>query len=191
MTEPLDKFGTSNLRERNRGCVAFIGATPLVYLHVCEQLPLLQAFYPTIVTSTDAASEVAAHHAEGLKAPDLTTHSWLEIRELKGGDSPPPERISRANHGLLEAARHESPSIAIVEGRHVRRQAQQMKCRTTGTVGLFLMARQEGLIPSVADMLLRLGGTGFPFSRRMLTSTLLLCGESDRLKELLPLANGR
>ncbi|MCC5876173.1 MAG: DUF3368 domain-containing protein [Candidatus Sumerlaeia bacterium] len=191
MSQPIDEFGSDNLRELNNNRVAFVGATPLVYLHVCDQLALLKAFYPQVITSTEAAGEVTAHQAEGLKAPDLASLPWLKIRDLNREEPPSPDRVSRANMGLLRAALEHEPSIAIVEGRHVRRVAQQMKCRATGTVGLLLMARQEGLIPSVADVLLRLDGTGFPFTRRMLTSTLLLCGESNRLGELLPLTNGR
>lgn len=188
MPEPQNAFGTENLRFRNDGKAAYIGTRPLIFLHVASQLSLLPAFYPIVRTTSEVVEEVLSHRAEGLDAPDPYSLSWLKVITVDSPTGDLPAGIGQTNHTLLWEAARAGNSISIVEGRHVRRVAQQMKCATTGTVGILLMAHQEGMLTSVADILLQLRGTGFPFSLRMLTSTLLLSGESHRLRELAPLA---
>lgn len=181
-----------NLSHPRAGQVAIVGAGPLVYLHACGVVGLLEAYYPTVLTTPAVVKELTARRGEGLPGLDVAALPWLTVAEPAAGAGPAGEDgedpLGRANREVLALAAETEGAVAVVEGRHARRTGMRQGVRCTGTLGLLIMARQSGLIPSVADLLPALKEAGFPFSRKVLTSTLLFAGESARLAEVGRLA---
>lgn len=179
----------------NSGRVAIVGAGPLAYLHACGAAGILEAYYPAVLTTPAVVKELAARQGEGLPGLDVATLPWLAVAEPAADPGPAGEdgedALGRANREVLALAAETERAVAIVEGRHARRTGMRQGVRCTGTLGLLIMARRRGLIPSVADLLPALKASGFPFSRKVLTSTLLFSGESGRLGEVAALAGRR
>jgi len=65
----------------------------------------------------------------------------------------------------------------ILDDRKARKLADNLNLRFTGLLGILIKAKQNGVINSVGDVLVRLKAAGFRFSPSMAAQALRLAGE--------------
>ncbi|MBX3010755.1 MAG: DUF3368 domain-containing protein [Caldilineaceae bacterium] len=67
--------------------------------------------------------------------------------------------------------------MVVIDERKGRRYAQRLGLALTGTLGLLLLAKQEGLIPIVAPLIEQLEQAGFHLTDELLQRVLALAQE--------------
>ena len=142
----------------------------LIALDALGQVEILLTFYG-VATVPHAVAREFGH----------TLPRWLEVQAaknvnlvavLRGSLGPgEPEAIALASelHG----------SLLVLDDLRARRVASEMGLRLTGTLGLLLRAKNEGLLLSVADALSRIEQVGFRLSPTLRREVLTLAREPD------------
>lgn len=79
---------------------------------------------------------------------------------------------------VLVLAEEVSASLVIVDERRARRQASRMGFPITGTVGILLLAKNEGLVERVQPLLLQLLNAGLFLDPAIIQHALMVAGEA-------------
>ena len=152
-------------------------AGPLISLARIGRLDLLPSLFGEVIVPRAVYREITGDGSLP-GAGDLAQAGWLKIAEIQ--DSSGVARLlSSLDAGEAEVlilARELSATAAIDEKRG-RRIAEELGVSQTGTVGILLSAKKEGLVPSVRSLLDELSAKGVRLSSRLYTEACRLAGE--------------
>ena len=134
--------------------VAVTNTSPLQYLHQAGHLHLLPALYRRVLVPPAVVTELAAGRALGFDLPDPRGITWLNILTPKSIAILPAVTDLGAGERESLALAAETPGVVlVVDDGLARRHAQLLRLRFTGTAGVLVRAKREGLIPAVAPLL--------------------------------------
>lgn len=160
-------------------------STPLIYLARLERLSWLRVFYGQVMIPNAVWREVAingGHLPEGVSVRKAADEGWMTV-ETPG--------LLAAEFGLdegelgageLEAIllAKERAAVLVIDERLGRLKARHMDIDITGTGGLVLRAKRQGLIKSVSlELRLLLSETTFYMSDDLFAAALAEAGESE------------
>ena len=156
--------------------------SPLQYLHQIGLLNLIPELYGhgQILIPQAVVDEINAGRHSNKNLPTLTDLSWAII-------SPPvrsPTVSYRTNLGtgekhVIGLGLNTPDALLIMDDRVARRCAFEAGLDVTGTVGLLLVGKQQGLPTSVKPSLDRLLNSGFHISTNIYQKGLELAGEKN------------
>ncbi len=138
-----------------------LNASPLIVLAKIGREDLLLALADEIVVPHAVAMEIEAGPAED------RSRQVLSLGRLAIVDTPPPTAellawdLGSGEAAVLSFALSEAGWTAILDDAAARKCAQSLSIRVRGTLAIVLMARQQGLVPSAAEVLHSLRATGF------------------------------
>ncbi|HEY9005147.1 MAG TPA: DUF3368 domain-containing protein [Ohtaekwangia sp.] len=140
----------------------------LILLTKISELDLLRVCYKKIVVP----EEVAQDYGSALPA-------WIEIKKvIQGSLQKTLMQIIDAGEASAFALALEIPdTLVIVDDRKARKVALSLGLSVTGTLGIFIKAKRQGLIPAVKPILAKLATTDFRVSEKLLDNILDLTGE--------------
>ena len=153
--------------------------TPLVALWSIGQLTLLRDLYgevliPQAVYEEFLAVEQATHQAA------LAQASWIKPIQLIN-----PRRaliyigLGQGEAEVLALADELSARLVIMDEHKGRQFARRLGLPLTGTLGLFLAAKDKGLVLAVAPLIERLLHEGLYLAPELVAKTLELAGEKE------------
>jgi uncharacterized protein len=150
--------------------------TPLVALWALGRLDLLRDLFGEVLIpeaveteflAGDPARQEALRNASWVKKATLThSRRALVYIGLDGGESE-----------VLALADETEARLVVVDERKARRYAERLGLPLTGTLGLLLLAKESGLLNSVADEIARLREAGLFLSPALVQRTLEIAGE--------------
>ena len=152
-------------------------AGPLIALARIDRLQLLPRLFVRTVTTETVWSECFANPsaAERTRLNRAAEQGWLE----RVG-SPVVAHDWRLGPGetsaIAWALEHEA--AVLIDERAARRTATRLGLPLIGTVGLLVLAKEKGLIPSIREDLYQLADTRYRFAPELLANALTLAGES-------------
>lgn len=158
--------------------VVISNTSPLFYLHRIGQLELLRQLYGTIVVPDAVVAEINAGAAQGEDVPDLLGLNWLVPRSV-----PVPEvlrlvtDLGEGEVQVLALALENPNALVILDDRLARSLAALNDIKLTGTIGVLLRAKVNGLIPHVGPLLEALQRAGFRVTDEVKSSALRLSRE--------------
>ncbi len=155
----------------------FANTTPLQYLHRLGRLDWLRDFYGRVVVPEPVAAELAAGLQLGANVPDVRAISWIEVRAVPEADEAFPNFIHRGEAAVMTFARSSGDALILMDDGLARIHARRLGLRLTGTLGVILRAKREGLIPAVEPMLRQLQSEGFRMAPATFAKVLRLAGE--------------
>ncbi len=119
------------------------------------ELGILEKLYGKITTTIEIATEF------GEPLPD-----WVEILSVKGKDTQRllEMQIDKGESSAIALALEFSDSLLILDDFKARRIATQLGLSITGTLGIIIKAKLEGIIPSVIPILQKIKQTDFRLS---------------------------
>ena len=140
----------------------------LILLSNIDELNLLRNFGKEVLITQEILQEF------GKSLPD-----WIQIKEpidrqfqkLLGRE------IDKGEASAIILALETPGSILIIDDLKGRRIADQMDIKYSGSFGLILRAKQEGIITSVRPIIEKIRKTNFRFSENLLLSILNQAGE--------------
>jgi len=128
-----------------------INSSPLIVLFKSKQVTLLPQLFSEIFVPSAVWDEVTALGKNDLPALQLPNVSWAQRVEIANVASEIAAwDLGKGESEVLSIAKENPDSVAIVDDRAARRCAKSLDIMTIGTGGVLLLAKQRGLIPSVA-----------------------------------------
>lgn len=159
-----------------------INASPVIHLH--SVLPGGIAALPSLIGPVVVPFEVVAELEAGTDRDDAS----VALRCVEGITVRPrpvslhlllQTQIDTGEAAVIQIAMDEGADAVILDDRKARRVAREAGLRITGTLGILLIAKEAGLLPSVRDAASVLQQRGMFLEPALLKSVLSLAGESD------------
>jgi predicted nucleic acid-binding protein len=122
------------------------------------ELHLLQKLYSKITTTVEIATEF------GEPLPE-----WVEILSVKSKDTQRllEMQIDKGESSAIALALEISDSLLILDDIKARKVATQLGLSITGTLGIIIKSKLEGIIPSVIPILNKIKQTDFRLSNEV------------------------
>jgi predicted nucleic acid-binding protein len=136
--------------------------SPLQYLHTLGQLPLLERLYGAIVVPQAVIDELDVGRQQGYDVPNCRVYSWMQ-----------PETVAipvvlklvmnlgRGEAEALALSLVQPTNLVLLDDALARQIADSQELRYTGTLGVLIQAKQQGLIEAVMPLVERMQQAGF------------------------------
>jgi uncharacterized protein len=162
--------------------IVLADASPLIALGVARQLHLLKALFDKVKTTGLVLGEVAPGgdlplpgEAEILKA---IRAKWLTPLN-RDWDKPKFSFLDRGEESILRAASNlRAPCLLLIDDLPARAAAKNLGFAVTGTAGILVRAKQQGLLPAVRPVMETLHAQGFRLSTELIKAILVEVGKS-------------
>ena len=134
--------------------------TPILSLLKINKLDLLKELYGKVIIPNAVFQEME-NGREKQYYQDLSILSWIEIADIKNPES----RVyftdlDDGEAEVLILAKEQNADLVIMDEVMGRRFAKQFEFNLTGTLGVLLKAKENGLIKSVTKLLNELSEKG-------------------------------
>jgi len=127
--------------------VIFSNTTPFIALSSINRLDLLPALFARIHVVEPVVRECAAGGA--IEVPALESLPWVTVLPITTSDPEPMlTQLDEGEKWTLHAAHQARAALLLIDERIGRNLAERMGLKVTGTLGILLKARQEGMIVS-------------------------------------------
>ncbi|MBN1766999.1 MAG: DUF3368 domain-containing protein [Prolixibacteraceae bacterium] len=151
--------------------------TPIISLLKLNRLDLLQKLYTQIYIPTAVYSEIEAGKAKGYYK-DLSRIDWINIIEIQ--DKQAVKYFLDLDAGEAEAivlAAELNADLIILDEKLGRFHAKHADLKVTGTIGILIKAKSEGLIEKIKPLLNELTNKEVWISEKLKTEILKKVGE--------------
>jgi predicted nucleic acid-binding protein len=128
--------------------------SPLLYLHQVGHLELLTKLYGRVWIPPAVQEELRAGAERGVTVPDPETLEWLRVQPLRDTTLLPVVIDLGAGEAEAIALALAHPgSLLILDDNLGRRIARLNNVTYTGTLGVLVRAKQEGLLTSIYPLM--------------------------------------
>lgn len=157
---------------------AVVNASPLIFLSKAGLIDLLRVVSPRVMVPESVAIEIGRRGSDDVTAKALADTPWLtsvsvttiqpliQSWDLGAGES-----------AVLAYALQNPGMVAIIDDGAGRRCAEVLGVPFSGTLGLVLLAKQRGMIPSARQVVATLKQHGMFLSEKTIDQALTLVGE--------------
>ncbi len=152
--------------------------TPLAALSPLGRLDLLRDLFDELLIPAAVHDEFLATEHDQRQA-QLQDAPWLKVAEvINPRHAMFNTGLDRGESEVLALAAERQARLVIMDDRRGRRFARRLGFRVTGTVGLLVLAKKEGLLESVEPPLLELQENGFYLGPSLIADVLSAAGEN-------------
>lgn len=139
---------------------------------------MLNDLFGVVCTTSQVVAELDAGVRQGLSIPDIRNNGGFKIQDI----SFPPflELIPDLGYGeasVIALALENKGSLAIIDDSLGRSVALSQKIKLTGTLGVLLLAKENGLITSLSPLIMDLRKNGFYCSKKLFDDVLQIANE--------------
>jgi predicted nucleic acid-binding protein len=127
----------------------------LIILSNIQELDLLKAVYKNVITTPDIAREFGSPLPEWILIKSPADSKRQQILELQ---------IDKGEASAIALALELSESTLILDDLQARTLAEKLGIAITGTLGVIIKAKLNGIIPSVKPLLAKIKQTNFRVS---------------------------
>ena len=161
--------------------VVLADASPLIALSVAGQLPLLKALFDKAKTTAIVLAEVAPGGENVLPAETeirkAVRAKWLTLLS-RDWDDPAFPYLDAGEESILRAASNlREPRLVLIDDLPARAAAKRLGFMVTGTAGILVRAKRQGLLSAVRPVLEKLHASGFRLSAELIKAILAKVGE--------------
>lgn len=151
--------------------------TPIISLLKIGKLILLRELYEKVIVPTAVYIEIE----NGKEKPyyqDLKQIDWIEIQEIRNPDSRAYFLdLDEGEAEVLILAKEQNVDLVIMDEIMGRRYAKQLGFNLTGTIGILLKSKENGLVESIKDLLTELTEKGTWLSPKLISKAIKLSNE--------------
>ena len=119
------------------------------------ELELLQKLYGQVITTIDIATEFGEPLPEWVEIINVTDKAKQQILELQ---------IDKGESSAIALALETPDSTIILDDNKARKIADQLGLTYTGTIGVIVKAKLQGIIPSIKPIIAKIKQTDFRIS---------------------------
>jgi len=130
----------------------------LIVLQKIGELDLLHKMYGIIITT----EEVAAEYGEELPY-------WIEVKSVQNKQTQKllSLQIDDGESSAIALGLETDNCTLVIDDLKARRIAQKLNLKYTGTIGIIIKAKLNGIIPSILPLLVKMKATNFRISSEM------------------------
>jgi hypothetical protein len=158
--------------------VVVVNTTPIIALSLINRLDLLQSLYAEVLIPPAVQAEVLVGGTSGVGIGDLRQATWIRVTPLQ--DPRRADLLSDLDRGEAEVialAQELNAELVVIDERLARRHAKRLGFTLTGTLGVLLQAKAQGLVSAVAPLIDHLRKGGIRLSDAVVAESLRLAGE--------------
>lgn len=155
-----------------------VNASPLICLDKSGLIDLLPTLFKEIAVPNEVCQEILAKGKEKFSGPEFLSADWLKrveritiVPQVASWD------LGQGESAVLSFAFNNPEYWAIIDDREARRCAMSLHCRFTGTIGVIILAKRRGLIPSIRESLEKLRNAGLWMSEELRDQVCRIFGE--------------
>ena len=153
--------------------------SPLLYLNLIDRLTLLPQLYTEVLIPPAVEAELKAGAERAVRVPSVREIPWLRVQPLASELLIPLVMdLGRGEAEVIALGLEYADSRLILDDILARRIARSRKLQVTGTVGVIIKAKQEGLLPAVLPVLHILREAGLWLSDALIAEVGRQTGES-------------
>lgn len=158
--------------------VVVSNTTLIIALALVGRLELLRQLYGEVFIPPSVETEIQAGGIEAAGAPELASAAWVRVVSLKD-----PRRavyladLDRGEAEAIALAEELKARVLIMDERLGRRHARRLGLPLTGTLGVLIKAKQQGLIGAVKPLIEELAQAGIRLGDDVIQEALQLAGE--------------
>lgn len=140
----------------------------IILLDKIDRINLLQSIFGTITITQTIADEFGQDIPDFFEIQNPKNKKYQKILEsfLDPGES-----------SAIALALENDECLLIIDELKGRREAKLLGINFTGTVGILIVAKEKGLIGSIADIFNEIEETDFRISEAVIKEAKLKCGE--------------
>lgn len=153
-----------------------VDTTPIIALASIQHLDVLTDLYGEILIPPTVKAELLTGSRAG--RAELLNVDWIRERELL--DPFKPLLLTDLGGGeaeVLVLAEELKADLVIIDELQARRYARYLRLPLTGTLGVLLRAKNEGLIEEIATLIDRLKRNGIRLADALIEEVLRTAGE--------------
>ena len=142
----------------------------LILLEKLHKLELLKSVFGKVIITQVIADEFEKVIPEFIQIGNPKDKNYQRILEsfLDPGEA----------SAIALALEKENP-LLIIDDYKARREAKQLRIKYTGTLGILIVAKEKGLIPSVSEILKEIVNTDFRISEKLIEEVKMKSGETE------------
>jgi predicted nucleic acid-binding protein len=153
--------------------------TPLISSLKIGHLHLLESLYSKVIIPQAVWQEIEQGR-EWFYYIDLQTLPFIDIQSINNADAVNYlTDLDRGEAEVIVLAREIEADLVIIDEEIGRSYARHFGLALTGTLGILLKAKQNGLVPEVRPLLEVLVSKGVWIDRHLLDHVLTLAGEKN------------
>ncbi len=130
----------------------------LIILNKIKQLDLLRQLYKTVTITQDVLLEYGDHLPDWIEIQQAKDHYRQQLLEMQ---------IDKGEASAIALALETNKNIIILDDRKARKLADRLGLSVTGTLGVIIKAKNNGIIPSIKPYLDKIRETNFRFSEEL------------------------
>ncbi len=152
-----------------------VNTTPLIALAGIGQLDLLRQLYSEITIPRAVYHEIISEPARSL----VSAAEWVKVEKINGTiqKSAFSSRLHAGEIEVIMLAQEAGADLLIMDDNAAKKTAKYLGLTVTGTMGVLLRAKKEGLIPEVKPLLEGLINDGLYVSPTVQSYVLEQAGE--------------
>ena len=132
------------------------------------ELDLLHKVYGQITTTVEVAAEFGEPLPGWVEIATVTDKYMQKVLELQ---------VDKGEASAIALALERPNSILIIDDYRARKVAEKLELSYTGTIGVIIRAKINGLISSIKPVLAKIKGTDFRITEDIEQQALLEAGE--------------
>lgn len=152
---------------------------PLIALAGVQCLDLLPQLYPRVAAPHAVIEEIMAGASLSPRHNFLPQVSWLEQLAAPTPLDALAVVLGRGEAEALALASQHPGALLLLDDRQARRAAEALGLAATGSAGVLVRAKQEGLIAAVRPFLVSMRSNGYYMSDRVIQRACQIADESD------------
>ena len=161
--------------------IVLADASPLIALGVAGQLPLVKALFEKVKTTAIVLADVAPGGEQTLPGePEIlqaVRAKWLSPLNREW-DEPTFSFLDAGEESILRAASNlRAPILLLIDDLPARAAAKNLGFAVTGTAGILVRAKRQGLLPTVRPVVELLHSRRFRLSTQLIKAILVEAGE--------------
>ncbi|MDE3259348.1 MAG: DUF3368 domain-containing protein [Gemmatimonadota bacterium] len=136
--------------------------SPLQYLHQANVLELLPALVGQVYIPEAVAAELREGRRRNVPLPAVEELSWLVVRPVRDPTLLPlVTNLGDGEKEVLALGLETQSPLLLIDDRDARRYARTLELEVSGTLGLLLRAKEQGVLDAVRPVLDRLQSLRF------------------------------
>ena len=155
-----------------------VNTSPIIALSLVDQLPLLRDLYQKVMIPPAVRKEALRGRTGSAGVKELLQADWIRTTPLQDpGRADLLSDLDRGEAEVLALAQETGAGLVVIDERLARRHARRLGLSLTGTLGVFLRAKKNGLVTEIKPLIEQIHRGGIRLGRLLIEEALKLAGE--------------
>jgi predicted nucleic acid-binding protein len=135
--------------------IVVANSSPLIGLARVNLLQILGSLYKQVFVSEEIFCEVTERGRGKPGEREIRKATWINVMSVKNRELVKryADTLSAADATVIALAKEMKADLVIIDDKELRRSAKRERIPATGTIGVLLQGKEEGVISSVREAL--------------------------------------